>query len=53
MARLTREAGLAGASRRRGGPIATRRAEGARSAPDLVDRDFTASRPNQLWSADL
>src|SRR5258708_25524857 len=24
-----------------------------RSAPDLVDRDFTAFRPNQLWVADI
>ncbi len=21
--------------------------------PDLVDRDFTASRPDQLWVADM
>jgi putative transposase len=24
-----------------------------RPAPDLVDRNFTASRPNQLWGADI
>jgi len=48
-----REAGLAGASHRRGGPVTTRRNEQARPAPDLVDRDFTASGPNQLWVSDI
>ena len=43
-------AGLAGASRRRRG---VRRDKDARPAPDLVDRNFAASRPNQLWVADI
>jgi len=48
-----RGAGLVGASHRRGGPITTRRDAEARPAPDLVDRDFAASGPNQLWVADI
>jgi putative transposase len=51
--RLMREAGLVGASRRRAGPVTTRRDQEARPAPDLVDRDFTATAPNQLWVADI
>lgn len=53
IARLMREAGLVGASHRRGGPITTLRDKDARPAPDLVDRNFTASGPNQLWVADI
>ena len=53
IARLMREAGLVGASRRRHGPITTRRDKDARPAPDLVDRDFTAAGPNQLWIAGI
>ena len=52
IARLMREGGLVGASHRRGGPVTTQRDKEARPAPDLVDRDFTATRPNQLWVAD-
>ena len=53
IARLMRTAGLVGASRRRGGPITTRRDKQARPAPDLVERDFQAAGPNQLWVADI
>jgi putative transposase len=52
VARLMRAAGLAGVSRRKG-PRTTRRREGARPAPDLVERNFTAERPDQLWVADI
>jgi len=52
IARLMRVAGIAGVSRRRG-VITTRRDREARPAPDLVDRNFTADRPNQLWVADI
>ena len=51
IARLMREAGLVGASHRHGGPTTTRRNKDDRPAPDLVDRDFTAFWPNQLWVA--
>jgi putative transposase len=53
IARLMREAGLVGASHRRGGPATTRRDGASRPAADLVDRDFTADGPNQLWVADI
>ena len=53
IARLMRAAGLVGASHRRDGVTTTRRDKDARPAPDLVDRNFVASRPNQLWVADI
>ncbi|WP_367615690.1 IS3 family transposase [Pseudoroseomonas ludipueritiae] len=53
IARLMREAGMTGVSRRRGGPVTTRRDPKARPAPDLVDRDFSASGPNRLWVTDI
>ena len=53
IARLMREAGLLGACHRHGGPTTTRRDKDARPAPDLVDRNLTASGPNQLWAADI
>ena len=52
VARLMREAGLEGASRRRG-PRTTRRDRDARPAPDLVERDFVAAGPDRLWVADV
>jgi putative transposase len=53
VARLMRAAGLVGASRRRAGVTTTKRDKEARPAPDLVDRGFTATAPNQLWVADI
>ena len=53
IARLMRKAGLVGASRRRGGITTTRRDQDARPAPDLVDRNFVASKPNELWVGDI
>src|SRR5438874_2311407 len=53
IARLMREAGLVGASHRHGGPTTARRNKDNRPAPDLVDRDFNAAGPNQLWVADI
>ena len=53
IARLMRAAGLVGASRRRSGVTTTRRDKETRPAPDLVDRNFVASQPNQLWVADI
>ena len=51
IARLVRDAGLAGASLSRQGPITARRGKDARPAPDLVDQDFTAAAPNPSYSA--
>jgi len=51
--RLMRSAGIQGA-KRRGKPWRTTRSDPqAGRRPDLVQRDFTASRPNELWVADL
>lgn len=52
VARLLKQAGLRGVSRRKW-PATTVRAEHARPAPDLVQRAFTATGPNQLWVADI
>ena len=51
-ARLMRTMGIRGVSRRRR-VFTTRRDPDATRAEDLVDRDFTAEAPNQLWVTDL
>jgi putative transposase len=50
--RLMRAMGLAGAVRGRAWVITTQASEGPRPA-DLVDRHFTATRPNELWVSDF
>jgi putative transposase len=51
--RLMRAEGIQGA-KRRGKPWRTTRPDPtARRRPDLVQRDFTASGPDELWVADL
>jgi len=52
VARLMKESGLAGVSRRKR-VVTTRRDRSARPAPDLVDRQFAADKPNALWVADI
>lgn len=52
VARLMRELGISGVSRRRG-TFTTRRSPNAEAAPDLVERDFTVRAPNELWVADI
>jgi len=52
VARLMRQAGLRGVSRRRF-VVTTVRQPGVVPAPDLVQRDFQADGPNQLWVADI
>ena len=47
-ARLMRLAGVAGKPKGRA-PITTRKHKVPDNRPDLVNRDFTAHRPNQLW----
>jgi putative transposase len=51
-ARLMRLMAIRGVSRRRK-VFTTRRDPDAVRAPDLVNRDFTAERPNALWTTDL
>jgi putative transposase len=51
--RLMRQAGIQGA-KRRGKPWRTTRVDpSAMRSPDLVQRDFEASRPDELWFADF
>ena len=52
IARLMRAMGLAGVSRRKR-TTTTARDRDQRPAPDLVDRNFTASGPDRLWVADI
>jgi len=52
VARLMREAGLQGVSRRRS-VWTTVRDRQARPAPDLVDRNFAAPGRDRLWVADI
>ncbi len=51
--RLMREMGLVGAVRGRAWVTTTQTDPGADRPSDLVDRHFTATRPNQLWVADF
>jgi transposase InsO family protein len=51
--RLMREMGLRGTSRGRAWTITTHADRGAGRPADLVERQFTATRPNQLWVADF
>lgn len=53
VARLMRELGLQGVSRRGKKPRTTTPGEQAPPAPDLVERRFVADRPNALWLADI
>lgn len=53
VARLMRRLGLAGAVRGRAFRRTTLPDTMATRPPDLVTRQFTATRPNQLWVADL
>jgi putative transposase len=53
VARLMRELEIQGVSRRRGGVRTTTPDIKAPLAPDLVNRDFTAAKPDQTWVADI
>jgi putative transposase len=52
VARLMRVAGIQGVSRRRRYGTTQRRTD-ARPAPDLVERNFSAKGPDELWVADI
>jgi putative transposase len=52
VARLMRAAGLRGLSRAKG-PRTTIPGSGPDLRPDLVERAFTATGPDQLWVADI
>ncbi len=51
--RLMRNMGLRGAVRGRAFKVTTTVDKNAPRPPDLVHREFTATRPNQLWVADI
>ena len=51
--RLMREMGLAGAVRGRAWVTTTQSQTDAQRPADLVERNFTATRPNQLWVSDF
>src|SRR5690606_33315027 len=53
VARLMRELGIEGISRRRKRVFTTVADPDANRAPDLVNRNFTADRPDVLWVTDL
>jgi len=53
VARLMRELGIQGVSRLRKQVFTTRQDPAATRAPDLVNRHFTATRPDALWVTDL
>lgn len=52
VARLMRQRGIRGVPSRRK-PRTTQAAAEAAQLPDLVQRDFTATQPNQKWVADM
>ena len=52
VARLMRQHGIVGVTRRRG-PTTTTRTPGTPKGPDLVQRAFGAARPDELWVADI
>lgn len=52
VARLMKRAGIQGVTRRKFCRT-TRRDDRARPAPDLMERNFTASGPDQRWVADI
>ena len=52
-ARLMRELGIEGVSRRRKKVFTTVSDPDATRAPDLVNRNFTADRPDALWVTDI
>jgi transposase InsO family protein len=53
IARLMREQGIQGVSRRRGRVRTTTPDKRQAPAPDLLKRDFAATQPDQVWVADI
>ncbi len=53
VARLMKELELCGVTRGRRFKVTTHTAEGDERPLDLVNRDFSAARPNELWVSDL
>ena len=53
VARLMKELGIEGVTRRRFRTGTTKRDASAKAARDLVNRDFSTEGPDQLWVADI
>jgi putative transposase len=53
VARIMGQLGIAGICGRRKATNTTRRDPNAQPASDLVERDFTADRPDELWVGDM
>lgn len=53
IARLMKAHGIVGKAPRRKRPRTTQRAAGVQPAPNVLAQDFTASRPNEKWLADI
>ena len=53
IARLMQANGIVGKAPRRKRPTTTQKTEGALAAPNLLAQDFTATKPNQRWLADI
>ena len=53
VARLMKDLGIQGVTRRRFKTATTKKDAKARPAPDLVNRNFSAGGPDQLWVADI
>lgn len=53
VARLMRAQGLVGRTPRRYRPVTTRQQAGNRVAPNVLNRDFNATQPDQKWVADI
>ena len=51
--RLMRRHGLRGVAARRSCPVTTDSRHGLPVAPNLLGQEFDASRPNQVWLADI
>jgi putative transposase len=53
VARVMHAHGLVGKAPRGKRPVTTQRESGTLAAPNLLEQDFTASRPNETWLADI
>ena len=53
IARLMQVHDIVGKAPKRKRPLTTHRIDGALVAPNLLAQDFTASRPNEKWLADI
>jgi putative transposase len=53
IARLMHDHGIVGKAPKRKRPVTTQRAPGKLAAPNILAQNFTASRPNEIWLADI